>query len=74
MLPEPRPGLRKTTAELAAEYGLKADEYAVILHRLGREPRPVELGVFSRDVVRALLLQVRRKNHLRQVPHHRAPG
>ena len=37
----------KTTAELAAEYGLKADEYAVILDRLGREPNPVELGVFS---------------------------
>ena len=37
----------KTSAELAAEYGLKPDEYAVILDRLGREPSPVELGVFS---------------------------
>jgi len=37
----------KTTAELAAEYGLKADEYAVILDRLGREPNQVELGIFS---------------------------
>jgi phosphoribosylformylglycinamidine synthase len=37
----------KTTAELAAEYGLKPDEYAVILDRLGREPNGVELGVFS---------------------------
>jgi phosphoribosylformylglycinamidine synthase len=37
----------KTTAESAAEYGLKADEYAVILQRLGREPNLVELGVFS---------------------------
>jgi phosphoribosylformylglycinamidine synthase len=37
----------KTTAELAIEYGLKADEYALILERLGREPNPVELGVFS---------------------------
>ncbi len=37
----------KTTAELAREYGLKDDEYAVILQRLGREPNPVELGVFS---------------------------
>jgi phosphoribosylformylglycinamidine synthase II len=37
----------KTTAELAAEYGLKPEEYAVILQRLNREPNPVELGVFS---------------------------
>jgi phosphoribosylformylglycinamidine synthase len=34
-------------AEKAAEYGLKADEYSVILDRLGREPNDVELGVFS---------------------------
>ena len=34
-------------AELAAEYGLKPDEYALILERLGREPNAVELGVFS---------------------------
>ena len=38
---------QKTSAELAKEYGLKSDEYALILERLGREPRPVELGVFS---------------------------
>jgi phosphoribosylformylglycinamidine synthase len=37
----------KTTAELAAEFGLKPDEYTLILERLGREPNPVELGVFS---------------------------
>jgi phosphoribosylformylglycinamidine synthase len=37
----------KTTAQLAIEYGLKAEEYALILERLGREPNPVELGVFS---------------------------
>jgi len=37
----------KSTAELAIEYGLKAEEYALILERLGREPNPVELGVFS---------------------------
>src|ERR1700761_4347399 len=37
----------KTTAELAAEYGLKPDEYARIRQRLNREPNPVELGVFS---------------------------
>jgi phosphoribosylformylglycinamidine synthase II len=37
----------KTMAETAAEYGLKPDEYALILDRLGREPSAVELGVFS---------------------------
>src|SRR3978361_1265205 len=37
----------KTMAETAAEYGLSAAEYAVILQRLNREPSPVELGVFS---------------------------
>jgi phosphoribosylformylglycinamidine synthase len=34
-------------AALAAEYGLKPEEYRVILERLGREPNQVELGVFS---------------------------
>ncbi|HVZ29685.1 MAG TPA: phosphoribosylformylglycinamidine synthase subunit PurL [Asticcacaulis sp.] len=38
---------RKSMAEKAAEYGLKPDEYQVILDRLGREPNDVELGVFS---------------------------
>ena len=38
---------QKSMAEKAADYGLKADEYAVILDRLGREPNDVELGVFS---------------------------
>jgi len=37
----------KSMAEKAAEYGLKPDEYAVVLDRLGREPNDVELGVFS---------------------------
>ncbi len=37
----------KSMAELAREYGLKAEEYAVILQRLNREPNAVELGVFS---------------------------
>ena len=37
----------KSMAETAAEYGLKPDEYDVILRRLGREPTQVELGVFS---------------------------
>jgi phosphoribosylformylglycinamidine synthase len=37
----------KTMAEKAAEYGLKADEYDLIVRRLNREPSDVELGVFS---------------------------
>ena len=38
---------QKSMADKAAEQGLKPDEYAVILDRLGREPNDVELGVFS---------------------------
>src|SRR5512143_522021 len=37
----------KTMAETAAEYGLSAAEYGVIVQPLNREPNPVELGVFS---------------------------
>ena len=37
----------KTLRETAAEYGLKSEEYDVILQRLNREPNEVELGVFS---------------------------
>jgi phosphoribosylformylglycinamidine synthase II len=37
----------KPMAELAREYGLKADEYDLIVSRLNREPNAVELGVFS---------------------------
>jgi phosphoribosylformylglycinamidine synthase len=37
----------KTMAETAAEFGLKPDEYQLILRRLEREPNLVELGVFS---------------------------
>ncbi|WP_421932505.1 phosphoribosylformylglycinamidine synthase subunit PurL [Phenylobacterium sp.] len=37
----------KTLAETAAEYGLKPEEYDLIVKRLNREPTPVELGVFS---------------------------
>ncbi|MDB5451979.1 MAG: phosphoribosylformylglycinamidine synthase, partial [Caulobacteraceae bacterium] len=40
---KPAQSLRET----AAQYGLKSEEYDVILERLGREPLPVELGVFS---------------------------
>ena len=32
-------------AELALEYGLKADEYDLIVKRLNREPNALELGV-----------------------------
>src|SRR5579864_525311 len=34
-------------AELAREYGLTDDEYALIVRRLNREPNHLELGVFS---------------------------
>ncbi|CAN5137821.1 phosphoribosylformylglycinamidine synthase subunit PurL [soil metagenome] len=37
----------KSMAELAREYGLKPEEYDVIIQRLNREPNMVELGVFS---------------------------
>ncbi|CAN7271677.1 phosphoribosylformylglycinamidine synthase subunit PurL [Phenylobacterium sp. LjRoot219] len=37
----------KTMAESAAEFGLKPDEYQLILRRLNREPNLVELGIFS---------------------------
>src|SRR3954470_8485118 len=37
----------KTMAETAADYGLSAAEYAVVIQRLNREPNDVELGVFS---------------------------
>jgi phosphoribosylformylglycinamidine synthase II len=37
----------KSPADLALEFGLKPDEYQLILTRLGREPNLVELGVFS---------------------------
>ena len=37
----------KSLADKAAEYGLKPDEYALIVTRLNREPNDVELGVFS---------------------------
>ncbi len=37
----------KPMVELAQEFGLKRDEYDVILQRLNREPNYVELGVFS---------------------------
>src|ERR1700743_2132531 len=38
---------QKSIPDLAKEFGLKPDEYAVILQRLNREQNMVELGVFS---------------------------
>jgi len=37
----------KTMAATAAEFGLKPEEYDLIVRRLNREPNLVELGVFS---------------------------
>ena len=37
----------KPMLDLAHEYGLKTEEYDVILQRLNREPNPLELGIFS---------------------------
>ena len=37
----------KSMADTAVEYGLKPEEYELIVRRLNREPNPVELGVFS---------------------------
>jgi phosphoribosylformylglycinamidine synthase subunit PurL len=37
----------KPMAELALEYGLKPEEYDLIVLRLNREPNALELGVFS---------------------------
>jgi phosphoribosylformylglycinamidine synthase len=38
---------QKSMADTAAEFGLKPEEYDLILKRLNREPNYVELGVFS---------------------------
>ena len=38
---------QRPMAELAEAFGLKPDEYALIVQRLNREPNLVELGVFS---------------------------
>src|SRR5438128_5525698 len=37
----------KSLADKAADYGLKPEEYDLIIRRLNREPNDVELGVFS---------------------------
>lgn len=43
----PLPLLAEQTAADAASQGIKADEYAILLKRLGRAPNKVELGIFS---------------------------
>ena len=37
----------RVTREIAAEHGLRADEYSRVLEILGREPNITELGIFS---------------------------
>jgi phosphoribosylformylglycinamidine synthase subunit PurL len=39
--------MAEITAEIVAAHGLSEDEYARVLHALGREPNLVELGIFS---------------------------
>src|SRR5690242_5822811 len=41
------PAPAKTMLETAVEFGLKPEEYDVIIQRLNREPNHLELGVFS---------------------------
>ena len=41
------PLLKAQTAADAAAQGIKADEFAILLDRLGRAPNKVELGIFS---------------------------
>src|SRR3954467_5661829 len=35
------------TSEVVAEHGLSPEEYARVLHAMGREPNLTELGIFS---------------------------
>ena len=39
--------MAEITAEVVAQHGLSEEEYARVLHALGREPNLVELGIFS---------------------------
>ena len=39
--------MSEITPDVVAEHGLSADEYDIILDRLGREPNLTELGIFS---------------------------
>ena len=40
-------GMSEITPEVVAQHGLSEEEYARVLHALGREPNMVELGIFS---------------------------
>ncbi len=42
-----RPRMAEITADVVAQHGLSEEEYARVLHALGREPNMVELGIFS---------------------------
>jgi len=42
-----RPRMSQITPEVVAQHGLSEEEYARVLHALGREPNMVELGIFS---------------------------
>jgi phosphoribosylformylglycinamidine synthase subunit PurL len=42
-----RPRMAEITPEVVAAHGLSEEEYARVLHSLGREPNLVELGIFS---------------------------
>jgi phosphoribosylformylglycinamidine synthase subunit PurL len=39
--------MSQITAEIVAQHGLSEEEYARVLHALGREPNLTELGIFS---------------------------
>jgi phosphoribosylformylglycinamidine synthase len=39
--------MSEITPDVVAAHGLSEDEYARVLHALGREPNLVELGIFS---------------------------
>ena len=39
--------MAQITPEIVAQHGLSEEEYARVLHALGREPNLVELGIFS---------------------------
>ena len=47
MTVSPQKPAPKSGPDLAREFGLKPEEYELILQRLNREPNVVELGVFS---------------------------
>ena len=39
--------MTEITPQIVADHGLSEEEYARVLHALGREPNLVELGIFS---------------------------